>query len=141
MKSRCCSVVSGALLLLRAGWLYAAVCPALPEGPQYERLSAPAVELAYRFEPATLKVGTFFLVDVAVCVPTGAAAIADIRVEARMPAHGHGMNYRPTSTRISPHRFQFTGLMLHMPGRWEFTFDVFQDGKQTRLTRDVELTQ
>jgi hypothetical protein len=28
-----------------------------------------------------------------------------------------------------------------MPGHWEFTFDVFQDGKQTRLTRHMELTQ
>jgi hypothetical protein len=141
MKPRCRSVVAGVILLLRAGWLYASVCPALPEGLQYERLSAPAVELAYRFEPAILKVGTFFLVDVTACVPSGAAPIEDIRVEARMPAHGHGMNYRPTGTRIGPQRFRFAGLMLHMPGHWEFTFDVFQAGKQTRLTRHVEITQ
>ena len=48
----------------------------------------------------------------------------DIVIDAHMPAHGHGMNYRPTATRDAPGRFRFTGLMLHMPGTWRLTFDL-----------------
>jgi hypothetical protein len=56
-----------------------------------------------------------------------------------MPAHGHGMNYRPTATATAPGHYRFTGLMLHMPGRWRLTIDLFQGSKRTRLSHEVDL--
>jgi hypothetical protein len=81
----------------------------------------------------------FFAVEVVACPAPGAPPLTDLRLDARMPAHGHGMNYRPTVTRISPEHLRFEGLMLHMPGHWELTFEVYQDGSPTRRTHDVEL--
>ena len=57
-----------------------------------------------------------------------------------MPAHGHGMNYRPMrQRRRRPGHYKFTGLMLHMPGTWRVTIDLLQGAKRTRLTHEVKL--
>jgi hypothetical protein len=56
-----------------------------------------------------------------------------------MPAHGHGMNYRPTMTEIEPGHFRVSGLMLHMPGKWRMTFDLLQGDRHIRLTQEMNL--
>jgi hypothetical protein len=114
-----------------------AACPSDSEG--YARLATPEAEIAYRWEPKDIKVGRFFEAEVVVCRAPGAGEVSRIVVDARMPAHGHGMNYRPKVTRTGPGRFRFTGLMLHMAGAWQLTFDVFQGEKRTRLSRDLDL--
>jgi hypothetical protein len=73
------------------------------------------------------------------CRAPAAGPVAAIILDAQMPAHGHGMNYRPTTERLGPGRFRATGLMLHMPGRWRLTFDLVQGERRTRLTHDVSL--
>jgi hypothetical protein len=114
----------------------AVACPAPDEN--FQRRALPGVEVAYRWEPAELKVGQFFAVDVIVCpAPGSTAAIGGI--DAIMPAHGHGMNYRPTAERIAPDRYRFTGLMLHMPGKWLITISVGHDTAVTRLSHEVDL--
>ena len=57
----------------------------------------------------------------------------NVAVDAWMPEHRHGMNYRPTVTRLAPGRWRAEGLMFHMPGRWELVFTV--DGE--RLAREL----
>ncbi len=55
-----------------------------------------------------------------------------------MPAHKHGMNYLPTVTvRRQEAAFAARGLLLHMPGRWEFAFDV-SSGDGTRETASLD---
>jgi|GEM_PF-966683 len=121
---------------------HASDCALRIQAPSYTRLESQALVLAYRFEPPQLRVGTFFAVDVVVCTGTHAAQpIAEVLVDAHMPAHGHGMNYRPQSVAIGPGRFRADGLMLHMPGRWELRFDVRSDGQQTRLSHTFELQE
>ena len=66
--------------------------------------------------------------DVAVCAKGGGAAPSTVRVDARMPAHRHGMNYRPTVAAAGDGRFAARGLMFHMPGDWELSFDVNPGG-------------
>ena len=41
-----------------------------------------------------------------------------------MPEHRHGMNYAPSVTRLGPQRWRAEGLMFHMPGKWEFIFEL-----------------
>jgi hypothetical protein len=65
--------------------------------------------------------------------------VEEIAIDADMPAHGHGMNYRPVTTRVYAGHYRFTGLMLHMPGTWRFTFVLIQGGKRTRITQEVSL--
>jgi hypothetical protein len=112
-------------------------CPDAVQG--FPRLKTADAEIAYRWEPAELRVGQFFTAEVVACRAPGAGPVEEITIDATMPAHGHGMNYRPTAERIAAGRYRFTGLMLHMPGTWHITFDLLQGGKRTRLTHEVSL--
>jgi len=112
----------------------AAACT-VPEG--YARLATPEAEIAYRWEPGVLEVGQFFAAEVIACRAPG--PVREIVLDAQMPAHGHGMNYRPTVTSAGPGRFRAVGLMLHMAGTWRLTFDLIQADKRTRLTQEMTL--
>jgi len=96
--------------------------------------------LAYRTDPARIAVGKPFAVDLVVCSKDAAVTIDELRVDAHMPEHRHGMNYKAS---IKPHgttgRYRAEGLMFHMPGKWEFLFDV-RDGRGVeRLKQDYPL--
>jgi hypothetical protein len=62
-----------------------------------------------------------------------------LRVDADMPAHRHGMNYRPTLELQPEGRFIAQGLMLHMPGRWRIRFEIEADGRRQWLEQTVDL--
>jgi hypothetical protein len=115
----------------------ALACPADTQG--FQRLKTADAEIAYRWEPRELKVGQFFAAEVVACRAPGAEAVGEIAIDATMPAHGHGMNYRPAAERAGAGHYRFTGLMLHMPGTWRLTFDLIQGARRTRLTREVKL--
>ena len=115
----------------------ASACPTTEQG--FHRLASPDAEVAYRWEPAELKVGQFFTAEVVACRAPGADPVREISIDATMPAHGHGMNYRPAAARAAPGHYRFTGLMLHMPGKWRMTIDLVQGAKRTRLTHEVNL--
>jgi hypothetical protein len=112
-------------------------CPGKPPG--FQLLQGLKIEIAYRLEPAELKVGQFFGIEVMDCRIFG-APVDRIVVDATMPAHGHGMNYRPIAERIAPGHHRFTGLMLHMPGTWRFRFILYKTvNLGFELTLDVDL--
>jgi hypothetical protein len=113
-----------------------AACPEAARG--FARLSTPDAEIAYRWQPDVLKVGQFFTMDVIACRTPG-GALQTIVVDAQMPAHGHGMNYRPTAVASGPSQFRVSGLMLHMPGRWHLTVDLVEADHRTRLTHHFDL--
>jgi len=115
----------------------AVACPSAEKG--FQRLRTADAEVAYRWEPAELKVGQFFAAEVVACRAPGPGPVGEIAIDATMPAHGHGMNYRPAAQRRAPGHYRFTGLMLHMPGKWRLTFDLFHGAKRTRLTHEVNL--
>ncbi len=96
-------------------------CP--PQGEGFQRRTVPGAEVAFRWDPAEFKVGQFFALEIVVC-PAPGANVTMGGVDAIMPAHGHGMSYRPKMERTAPNRYRFTGLMLHMPGKWLITFSV-----------------
>lgn len=56
-----------------------------------------------------------------------------------MPAHRHGMNYRPSIAPLDGGRFRVDGMMLHMAGHWELSFEVRAGRETTRLTSDVQV--
>ena len=95
--------------------------------------------IVYRTVPDRVAVGRAFAVEAEVCAKGGAAAPTGLRVDAHMPAHRHGMNYRPSVVSEGAGRYRAEGLLFHMPGAWEFVFDVETPGARERITRELVL--
>ena len=110
--------------------------PVLPGGTQLE---SARYSLGYRAVPGKPAVGKHFSLEIAVCPKPGTAAPESVRVDAHMPEHRHGMNYKAQVVAASGGRYQADGLMFHMPGRWEFIFDVRSSGRTDRLTQSFVL--
>jgi hypothetical protein len=79
-----------------------------------------AVQVAWRAESGSIAVGQPFVMLIAVCPADAQLA----RVDATMPEHRHGMNYRPSLQSLGGGRWRVEGLLWHMAGRWELQFDV-----------------
>jgi len=123
--------VKALVLALLAGSVGA--CP-LP-GPA---LHAEGVQLAWQVEGPDIGVGRMFTLRVQICPPTARLE----RVDAVMPEHQHGMNYRPRLVDLGPGRWRAEGLMFHMAGRWELRFDVAEaeaEGRRARLRESITL--
>jgi hypothetical protein len=108
-------------------------------GTQVRRVDSAQFELAYRLLPDPVPVGRHFAIEIVLC-PKGAAALpAELRVDATMPEHKHGMNYQPSVKALSPGQYRAEGLMFHMPGRWELVFELRGSGAPQRLTQSLQI--
>ena len=114
-------------------------CAAKLKAPQALRAQGDGYTLAFVPRPAPLATGRHFALDIAVCPDRGVAPPKSLQVDADMPAHRHGMNYRATVAVRGPGLYHAEGLMLHMPGRWRFIFDLALDGRSVRLTHEVDV--
>jgi hypothetical protein len=115
----------------------AADCGADLKGAQ--KVESARYVVAYRTQPGKIVIGKHFAMDLAIC-PKGSNPAADgVQINAQMPEHGHGMNYTPTVKPAGAGRFHAEGLMFHMHGRWELTFDVKSGGKTERATHNLTL--
>jgi DNA-binding beta-propeller fold protein YncE len=63
----------------------------------------------------------------------------NVQVDAGMPAHHHGMNQKAGTKVNSDGSYTASGLLFHMPGRWQIYFDVTQNGISERAQSDVTL--
>jgi len=95
--------------------------------------------VVFRTVPDRIAVGRAFALEAQVCAKGDAAQPTGLRVDAQMPAHRHGMNYRPTVVAQGVGRYRAEGLLFHMPGRWQFVFDLEAPGMRERATRDLQL--
>ena len=95
--------------------------------------------VAYRTLPSPVVAGEHFEVDFAVCPRANASAPDAVRVDATMPEHRHGMNYRPTIVAQGSGRYRAEGMLFHMSGRWEITFDVVTPAGTERLAGPLHL--
>jgi len=86
-----------------------------------------------------IPVGQHFSVQVQICADAGKALPTALRVDADMPAHRHGMNYRTTVKDLGQGRFQAEGLLFHMPGRWRVRFDLGQGAQAVRLDQELDV--
>ena len=93
------------------------------------------------FEPAPnpIPMNEVFDLRFTVAPKSGSTQGLTVQVDARMPAHGHGMNRVPKLTAQPDGSTKAEGLLFHMPGHWELYFDIAQAGKTERAQVDVEL--
>jgi hypothetical protein len=108
--------------------------PAITVTPR-GRVEASGVVLSFGTTPSAIVVGRHFSVEVFVCADQGPVTLQ--RVDATMPEHRHGMNYRPTLASPAVNHYVAEGFLFHMPGTWQLVFDVEQQGRRVRLTSDV----
>jgi hypothetical protein len=130
MEERGGAVRAQALILALA--VPAAQACELPGGPT-QKLQSAAHTILYRAAPA-LRVGEHFALELAVCPAPG-----ELRVDAWMPDHRHGMNYRPSIRALGGGRYRAEGLLFHMPGRWEFLFELRGSGGTERFAHAVRV--
>ena len=100
--------------------------PALVDGP---------VQAWWSSQPSAIVVGEPFALLVTVC-PAHARLL---RVDASMPEHRHGMNYRPSLEPLGQGRWRAEGLLWHMSGRWELRLDVQWQDSEHHLRKSVQL--
>ncbi len=82
-----------------------------------------------------IKIGAQFAIELLAC-----EGIEKIRsIDARMPAHGHGMNYQPTLTRTAQGQYLAEGFLFHMPGTWELMIDAEKDGERVKLRKGISV--
>jgi cytochrome c peroxidase len=123
----------------RAGfWFFAAAALTASSGwacTQGTKLESPRYLVSYQAD--SIEVAKHFAIDVSVCAKSGQPAPETLKVDAHMPEHRHGMNYAPTLQALGPGRWRAQGLMFHMPGRWEFVFEIRAGGATDRVAEAV----
>jgi len=120
-------------LCLAAGAGAQTACAPAPSGAQ--TTSAGGVQVWWLPDPAPLAVGRPFALQMQLC-PADAQLL---RVDATMPEHRHGMNYRPTVKPLGDGRWRADGLLWHMSGRWQLRLDVRAQGSDHTLVQSVVL--
>ena len=126
--------LAAAILIAPAAW--AQSCPDIAGAVKVE---SERYVVAYRTRPAKIVIGQHFTMDLAVCPRVGQSAAEHVRVDAYMPEHKHGMNYKVTVQPGDGGRYRAEGFMFHMPGRWELIFEVRGKGRTDRVKRSVML--
>src|SRR5262245_66382888 len=81
------------------------------------RLESSDVIVLFRTVPPTIEIGRHFTVEAVVCSP--APMPTRLRVDALMPEHRHGMNYRPTVAKGGDGVYVPQGMLLPIPGTWQ----------------------
>ena len=63
----------------------------------------------------------------------------EVVVDARMPAHFHGLKSAAEVTPASDGSFAVNGMLLHMAGHWELYVDITRGPLTERAQFDIEL--
>lgn len=114
--------------------LPAAACP--PGADDGHVVAGEGVQAAWRVDgAAAIPAFEPFALRVLVC-PAEATLLA---VDATMPAHRHGMNYRPSLKPLGGGVWRVEGLLFHMRGAWELRLDLRHAGRTQVLRQAVEL--
>jgi hypothetical protein len=126
-----------ATLVLLAGLALPAFasCPLVAEKAGERLITQGVLQVGWRPEPEVLVVGRPFALSLQLCPP----ATRVLRVDATMPEHRHGMNYRPSVRPLGDGRWRAEGLLWHMAGRWELAIEVESGGERTWLRQSVQL--
>lgn len=105
-----------------------------------ERVSpVDAAMLHYRIKSPPLTVAQHFSMQFLLCHDETMLVIEGFKLDALMPVHGHGMNYKASINWLDNGLVEASGLLFHMPGQWRITVNLTYDGvaRQTRLDFEI----
>ena len=120
-------------MLLAAPLAARAECAA--DGKTSTLMSEGPVQVVVQPRPQPIEVGRPFELLLTLC-PAQAELV---RVDATMPAHRHGMNYRPSVHKEGEGRWRVEGLLWHMSGLWELQVHVKLQQQTYTLRQNVTL--
>ena len=132
-------LLTGICLLLAGG---VSACGGPADAPAAKTVVSNGGTYSVSFEttPAAIPMNEPFTVVFRVSPKSGGApGEPKVEIDARMPAHGHGMNRVPKVTRLADGTVKAEGLLFHMPGHWELYVDITQGGVTERAQFDVHL--
>ena len=75
---------------------------------------------------------------VTVCSQTGKFP-SRLTIDATMPAHKHGMNYKPKTSKLDNRTFKAENLLFHMPGSWRLEVTAYTNENAYRFSQVVNL--
>jgi len=93
----------------------------------------------YRIEPVPLESGRHFTMRFQFCREGRALELKRFKLDASMPAHGHGMNYRASSRRTGAGAYSVEGMLFHMPGQWRISVEYAYADNRRQLDIEIEL--
>jgi len=131
---------SAAVLLLAAAGCDASSTPgpAAPTGKRKIESNGGRYVVELETAPSSIAVNQPFDVTLSVSPKSGSTSDLEVLVDARMPAHFHGMNRMAKMSRAGS-AWKAEGLVFHMPGHWELYIDITQGGSTERAQIDVDL--
>ncbi len=109
------------------------------DGTANRRAASPSYWLNYQTDPAEISVAEHFALDIEICAKNETPFSGSLGVDAHMPMHKHAMNYRPKVKSLGGGNFRAEGFLFHMPGLWQFTFDIRGTEKAERVTWDQSI--
>lgn len=108
--------------------------------PSVHDLNTPSWNVRVSVDPAQVPTNEHFTAIVQVRSKTKEKLSPKaIRIDADMPAHGHGMNTKPRVTKVEDGKWKVEGLLFHMPGDWELYVDVGEGQSLERATLPLKL--
>lgn len=114
------------------------MCNGMNDGLSLESISASPYSVTMSTGDREITTSQQLTIDVMICSNDN-VAIERLKIDATMPAHGHGMNYVPEIKDKGENRYTASGLLLHMPGMWRFEVSFNADGSTHRFIRDIEI--
>jgi len=137
---RCCKALTRVGALLVATGIYtttASACVLTPdwvemvsENPSKNRVLLKNVDLP-------VAIGKPFTVQLAVCADNS-KTVQRVSIDATMPAHKHGMNYKPDIKEIETgSKYKASGMFFHMPGQWQISVDIYSVAGGERFLLNV----
>jgi hypothetical protein len=130
-------LVRGALAAMLVSIASSGFACALEQGTRIELNDR--LTLDYRVEQRPIEVARHFALLLLFCRDRAPVAVDGLRVDATMPAHGHGMNYRAEVGPRPGGGYRVEGLLFHMPGAWQVTVDFTLDGRRHKVPVDFPL--
>jgi len=127
------------LAALLLGWSLdaAAACP--PGMSEGEHLTGRSMAVTWKSVPSPVPVGQYFRLALVACTSAQQPFAGTIAIDANMPLHRHGMNYRASVRSQGDGRYLAEGLLFHMPGRWQITIDTDDGQQREHLVTELEV--
>ena len=95
-------------------------------------------DMRIHFSPEQVPLNTPFQAIISICSQTETMP-NKLAINAIMPAHKHGMNYKPTITRVDDRTYQINNLVFHMPGIWRLEVTAYTNATPHRFSHEMDL--